>query len=188
MNLRLVALAIVTSLTFASSVASAEEIQWRLQDVAFADGGTATGSFVYDTEDGTVSDLNITLAASGPYPAETFTTRTGPFNGIATLFTVTQSGSSPGEPFFYLDLADGDFSSEDEELPLDQIFAGSCNGTMCTNYQTERVGLPGGTISRVPLEEQPEPIPTMSEWAMILLGLTLAGGAALAIQRKRLQA
>lgn len=32
----------------------------------------------------------------------------------------------------------------------------------------------------------PPPVPTLSEWAMILLGLTLAGGAALAIQRRRL--
>jgi len=31
-------------------------------------------------------------------------------------------------------------------------------------------------------------IPTMSEWAMILLGLALAGGAALFIQRRRLEA
>ena len=31
-------------------------------------------------------------------------------------------------------------------------------------------------------------IPTLSEWAMILLGLTLAGGAALYIQRRRLEA
>ena len=35
---------------------------------------------------------------------------------------------------------------------------------------------------------QPEPIPTMSEWAIILLGLTMAGGAALYIQRRRLEA
>lgn len=32
----------------------------------------------------------------------------------------------------------------------------------------------------------PEPVPTLTEWAMILLGLTLAGGAALMIQRRRL--
>jgi hypothetical protein len=29
------------------------------------------------------------------------------------------------------------------------------------------------------------PVPTLSEWAMILLGLTLAGGAALHLQRRR---
>lgn len=30
-----------------------------------------------------------------------------------------------------------------------------------------------------------EPVPTLSEWAMILLGLTLAGGATVVIQRRR---
>lgn len=34
----------------------------------------------------------------------------------------------------------------------------------------------------------PTPVPTLSEWAMILLGLTLAGGAALVIQRRRVMA
>lgn len=34
----------------------------------------------------------------------------------------------------------------------------------------------------------PAPIPTMSEWAMILLGLMLAGGAALYIQRRQMMA
>lgn len=32
------------------------------------------------------------------------------------------------------------------------------------------------------------PVPTMSEWAMILLGLTLAGGAAVLVQRRRMVA
>lgn len=31
----------------------------------------------------------------------------------------------------------------------------------------------------------PAPVPTLSEWAMILLGVALAGGAALTIQRRR---
>lgn len=34
----------------------------------------------------------------------------------------------------------------------------------------------------------PAPVPTLSEWAMILLGLMLAGGAALYIQRRHLAA
>ena len=32
----------------------------------------------------------------------------------------------------------------------------------------------------------PAPVPTVSEWAMILLGALLAGGAALTIQRRRM--
>lgn len=36
--------------------------------------------------------------------------------------------------------------------------------------------------------EPPAPIPTMTEWTMILLGTLLAGGAALVIQRRRMAA
>lgn len=35
------------------------------------------------------------------------------------------------------------------------------------------------------LASAPAPVPTMAEWAMILLGVLLAGGAALTIQRRR---
>lgn len=34
-------------------------------------------------------------------------------------------------------------------------------------------------------EDAPEPVPTLSEWAMILFGTILAGGAALCIERRR---
>ncbi|MFC5346087.1 IPTL-CTERM sorting domain-containing protein [Brevundimonas staleyi] len=39
-----------------------------------------------------------------------------------------------------------------------------------------------GTVT---LGAPPAPVPTLSEWAMILLGLMLAGGAALHLQRRR---
>ena len=38
---------------------------------------------------------------------------------------------------------------------------------------------------RLQVVAAPAAVPTMSEWAMILLGLALAGGAALTIQRRR---
>ena len=43
----------------------------------------------------------------------------------------------------------------------------------------------GNTITVV---APPAPVPTLSEWAMILMGLTLAGSAAVVIQRRRLPA
>lgn len=63
--------------------------------------------------------------------------------------------------------------------------------------------LPEGTVSRMTVNGQPyvdhigyrlllpnlpEPVPTLSEWAMILFGLILAGGAAVMIQRRRMTA
>ncbi|MGV3580445.1 IPTL-CTERM sorting domain-containing protein [Brevundimonas sp.] len=44
----------------------------------------------------------------------------------------------------------------------------------------------GDMAFRVVFNDTPEPVPTMTEWAMILLGLMLAGGAAVTIQRRRL--
>jgi streptogramin lyase len=41
-------------------------------------------------------------------------------------------------------------------------------------------------VRQVSLPPEPTPVPTMSEWALILLGVSLAGGAALYIQRRRL--
>ncbi|MFI8683024.1 IPTL-CTERM sorting domain-containing protein [Brevundimonas diminuta] len=37
----------------------------------------------------------------------------------------------------------------------------------------------------MPPPPAPAPIPTLSEWAMILLGVALAGAAALTIHRRR---
>lgn len=44
----------------------------------------------------------------------------------------------------------------------------------------------GSLINGSPLPPVVEPVPTLSEWAMILFGLILAGGAALAVQRRKL--
>lgn len=50
-------------------------------------------------------------------------------------------------------------------------------------------GFSGGSTPRqLILTAGPSTVPTLSEWAMILFGLTLAGGAALFIQRRRLTA
>lgn len=46
----------------------------------------------------------------------------------------------------------------------------------------------GSTPRTLTLVSAAAPVPTLSEWAMILLGLTLAGGAAVVIQRRRLTA
>ena len=46
----------------------------------------------------------------------------------------------------------------------------------------------GQFIARAAQPQAPAPVPTLSEWAMILFGTILAGGAALYIQRRRLTA
>lgn len=50
---------------------------------------------------------------------------------------------------------------------------------------------PGGGVGQtytLTVSTPPAPVPTLSEWAMILMGLTLAGGAVVLIQRRRFAA
>jgi len=49
-----------------SSVASAQPIKWTLNNVIFSDGGTASGSFFYDAETNTVSEVNIVTEGGDP--------------------------------------------------------------------------------------------------------------------------
>ena len=53
------------------------------------------------------------------------------------------------------------------------------------------VSNPGAVVGAyfdMQLFNDPAPVPTMSEWAMILFGLILAGGAALSVQRRQFSA
>ena len=55
------------------SVASADGITWSLSGVTFADGGTASGSFVYDAVTNTVSSVNIVTTAGTTFGGNTYT-------------------------------------------------------------------------------------------------------------------
>ncbi|MBU1273070.1 MAG: hypothetical protein KJ728_09435 [Alphaproteobacteria bacterium] len=57
----------------------------------------------------------------------------------------------------------------------DAVFSASSDGTLRQLILTPTAVAPA-----------PAPVPTMAEWAMILFGLSLAGGAALHIQRRRM--
>lgn len=67
--------------------------------------------------------------------------------------------------------------------------AGGASSGNITNYANPSAGAAGGV--QVPIRlvgspvSLPTPVPTMTEWAMILMGVMLAGVAALTIQRRR---
>ncbi|TDS83911.1 hypothetical protein [Comamonas sp. JUb58] len=55
-----------------ASAANAALVQWTLTDVKFVDGGTATGSYVFDDSNNTFSHINVTATGTEGIPAASF--------------------------------------------------------------------------------------------------------------------
>jgi len=53
--------------------ASADQVTWVLSGVTFSDGGTASGSFVYNADTNTYSSINITTTAGSILGGATYT-------------------------------------------------------------------------------------------------------------------
>jgi hypothetical protein len=92
-------LRLVVVLSTLSVIASATPITWNLVGVTLLDGGTATGSFVFDADTTTYSSIDIVTTAGTEYAAETFTFLcTSPCDGITPddddMLLLTQTSSS----------------------------------------------------------------------------------------------
>lgn len=83
-----------------SMAANATPIMWNLQGVTFDDGGTATGSFVYDADTSTYTAINIQTTGNLTFTYTTanlgggpfgFASETGHFIGAGVLQMLTVS-------------------------------------------------------------------------------------------------
>lgn len=96
-------LGLTAAVLLAGSMAvNATPIMWNLQDVAFNDGGTASGSFVYDADTSTYSAINIQTTGNLSFTYSTadllgagrpfgFSAATGAFVGAGYLQLITVS-------------------------------------------------------------------------------------------------
>ena len=132
---------------------------------------------VYD-----VSTTPSSLAAGTATPGTTYTDLgTGVVFGtaVATSNDQTLTITLSADAITAINAARGSsiafgFNNEDAVAALDTVFGGALNTT------------PRDLI--LVAAAAPAPVPTFSEWAMILFGLMLAGGAALYIQRRQMAA
>lgn len=152
----------------------------------FTEGsGTISGRITYDPLTGGFTSANVTTGDGELQPYGVG----GPIAGATYDFV--QDGSSAvevrvleGPPAagvrgasiaFSPDVTDAARSLEITEI---ECFNNACASTAL------RFGYVQDSFAEVAVT----PVPTMTEWAMILLALTLAGGAAVLIQRRRLVA
>jgi len=141
--------------TFAIGIptAFAAPIQWVLQDVIFDDGGTASGTYIYDADTSSLSDISIiTTSGTNPsFPGETFIFPAAPGQppNHISVGTALPQGSWAGIYRLILDL-DGDMDNTGGTLqiqPLSQEMLcelDSCGATKI-RYITS------GSVSAVPI-------------------------------------
>ena len=159
------------------SVAVAAPVTWTVPATVLPDGATISGSFVYDTATLSIVSANITQTGVDPGTYSVVALANGPYRMVQrtptaaigdTTFWVRVDGIPPaGGPFVAPQIGTGGCI---------HVVAGKCDNAEVAN----RVN--GLNLSGV---SAPTAVPTMTEWAMILLGLMLAGFAALTIQRRR---
>src|ERR1700689_297 len=63
------------------SIAAADGVTFDLTNVTLSDGGTASGSFVYNATTGVLSDVDITTSAGTAFTGATYLLATPGFGG-----------------------------------------------------------------------------------------------------------
>lgn len=165
---------------FVAAPALAAPVIWTVPATVLPDGATISGTFVYDTATSTISNVNITQTAVRP-GTYTFTTNfPTPYRGGQRT-----ASAAPGDETWFLTVAG--IPANGGAYNTGTIGTGNCNtapGGICDNAGVSNIRS-NVAITGVPAAAA---VPTLSEWAMILMGLTLAGGAALFLQRRRFTA
>src|SRR5258708_17612531 len=78
---------ILLGLGVCSVFASAAPVVWTLSGVTFSDGGTASGSFIFDADTNTYSSINVTTTTGSVRTGASYSVQNG--GGASSLGMVT---------------------------------------------------------------------------------------------------
>jgi hypothetical protein len=170
-----VSLCLVTICCAFAGSASAVPVIWTLHEVAFNDGGTASGSFTYDADTNTYSAVNITTTTGSERAGATYAfvctapcVDGGPPSATQVTFVTTSPASDQtGLPLLAIAFFDPLTNAGAKAIPV-FVAEASCADATCS-LGALPVRISGGFVSSVAAG----PIPTLSEWSTILLVLAL---------------
>lgn len=159
--------------------ASAVPINWVLSGVTLADGGTVSGSFVYDVSTNAFSTVNITTTTGSARTGQVYHFVCGQdvptCNGVSpsgdgALYLTSTSSNQTGSPALALFFTPS-LSNVLGTRTVSGLEAGCSNATCAAPVAPIR-NVSGGTVSATALP-QATPIPTT--WLLVMTGLMLAG-------------
>jgi hypothetical protein len=168
----LVAVGAVVAMLAGLPAAARADVTWTLSDVAFADGGTASGSFVTDGS-GALLSFDITTTAGSVMRAETFDSATGGTTFDSTTVAIGINSDDTTENMI-LTAASGSFVAANGGVPV--VFADNSSSYVSNAGLAEVEELVSGEAIPV---AAPEPV----SGALLVTGLV-----GLAASRRRRKA
>ena len=169
--------------------ALAAPMLWTLNGVTFSDGGTASGSFVYDASTNTNSTvtINTTTGSTVTGSAYRFVCASPCDGGLANspnyLVALTVPGTTnplTGLPLLEFRFATPLTNGGGTVTLLVASFEDRCSNAGCTATQTPFRSVTAGSVTGGPLGPvASSAIPTLANWALIVLALLIAGSVAL---------
>ncbi|MEG2862434.1 MAG: hypothetical protein RR899_09745 [Comamonas sp.] len=164
--------------------------EWTLSDVSFRDGGTASGTFQFDTATNVMSSINIDMSnASGAVERNLRFSCEGRCN---SLYAVLESPATPDLTGNYVFGFSKSINPADPTSPVavaSGLIDGICENADCTTVLVSRGhARPVGVLTRTnqvtpPILPSASPVPTLSIPMLVLLSV-FAGLAFFRIYRK----
>ncbi|MNS67361.1 hypothetical protein D3C72_1006110 [compost metagenome] len=197
MNLKVVA-SLALAIVAAPGLSLAAPQTWYIHNAALedsgVDAGTITGSFDYDADTNTYSNIHIEQYSIANALVKTYDdafTTTFSANNASNLNVYPSGEATNTRPAVRIEMhspmtsATGTqtLSIGGKAYRCDSTFPSFCNISLDSLYF--KAGAVVSTSSTPPSVTPPASIPTMTEWAMILLTIMLGGAAAITINRRR---
>lgn len=174
--------ALFAALLFGAAVeALAQPVTWQLVDFQFNDGGTAYGSFTYNSDTNQFSDIDIYTTRGSMLSGRRFVSTAGVWgsmpNGGTLAFSDTTGPDFAGAGWFRID-ANIDFYASPGTVVNQWLNVGAesfCVNSLCSSAANEitNPGQSRDTISGYLVATAP--IPEPEAYAMLLAGLGLIG-------------
>lgn len=161
-------LAAAACLALVPTAAPAADVLWTLTGVTLDDGGTASGSFVYNADTQTIGAFTISVQGGNTRTFPAFTWNGTTANAvIPDLFSGFNFVALTGTREFRVDPL-GSLTNAGGTVALD---LGSLYGGDCFNCTPSRLVTAGSLVGRAVAGAVPEP----ATWGMMLLGFAAVG-------------